>query len=78
MCGNEVSAFYSLFFVSIEMVTGPSFNSSTFMSAPNSPVPIGFPIASLGRHKSDYRAVLRFHEGLRESSLDGSLSYNLP
>ena len=29
---------YSLFFVSIQMVTGPSLSSSTFMSAPNSPV----------------------------------------
>ena len=36
---------YSLFFVSIHIVTGPSFNNSTFMSAPNSPVPIGFPNA---------------------------------
>lgn len=31
-------SYYSLFFVSIQMVTGPSFSSSTFMSAPNSPV----------------------------------------
>ena len=38
--------FYSLFFVSMQMVTGPSFNSSTFMSAPNSPVPTGLPRAS--------------------------------
>ncbi len=38
--------FYSLFFVSIQIVTGPSFNSSTFISAPNSPVPTCLPIAS--------------------------------
>ena len=33
----------SLFFVSIKIVTGPSFNSDTFISAPNSPVNISFP-----------------------------------
>lgn len=38
---------YSLFFVSMQIVTGPSFKSSTFMSAPNSPVPTCLPIASL-------------------------------
>ena len=38
---------YSLFFVSMQMVTGPSFNNSTFMSAPNSPVPISLPNAKL-------------------------------
>ncbi len=37
---------YSLFFVSMMIVTGPSFTSATFMSAPNSPVGTGFPIAS--------------------------------
>ena len=36
---------YSLFFVSMQMVTGPSLRSSTFMSAPNSPVPTCLPIA---------------------------------
>lgn len=34
---------YSLFFVSMQMVTGPSLSSSTFMSAPNSPVCTGLP-----------------------------------
>lgn len=34
---------YSLFLVSITIVTGPSFTNSTFISAPNSPVPIFFP-----------------------------------
>lgn len=38
---------YSLCFVSIQMVTGPSLSSSTFMSAPNSPVPTDFPSAVL-------------------------------
>jgi hypothetical protein len=37
---------YSLFLVSMHIVTGPSFSISTFMSAPNSPVPTGFPMAS--------------------------------
>ena len=37
---------YSLFLVSIHIVTGPSFSSSTFMSAPNSPVATCLPIAS--------------------------------
>ena len=37
---------YSLFLVSMQMVTGPSLSSSTFMSAPNSPVPTGLPRAS--------------------------------
>ena len=37
---------YSLLWVSIMIVTGPSFSNSTFMSAPNSPVPTGFPSAS--------------------------------
>ena len=32
------SRVYSLFFESISMVTGPSFNNSTFMSAPKTPV----------------------------------------
>ena len=36
---GDVALFdYSLFFVSMNIVTGPSFISSTFMSAPNSPV----------------------------------------
>jgi len=34
---------YSLFLVSIHIVTGPLFRSSTFMSAPNSPVPTSLP-----------------------------------
>ena len=34
---------YSLFFVSITIVTGPSFSSSTFISAPNTPVPTVLP-----------------------------------
>ena len=38
---------YSLFLVSIHIVTGPSLSSSTFMSAPNSPVPTGLPRAVL-------------------------------
>ena len=33
-------SYYSLFFVSMHIVTGPSFKSSTFMSAPKMPVPI--------------------------------------
>lgn len=37
---------YSLFLVSIQIVTGPSFSNSTFISAPNLPVPTCFPIAS--------------------------------
>ena len=36
---------YSLFLVSMQMVTGPSLSNSTFMSAPNSPVPTGLPKA---------------------------------
>ena len=36
---------YSLFLVSMQMVTGPLFSNSTFMSAPNSPVPISLPKA---------------------------------
>src|SRR5690606_32235533 len=34
---------YSLFFVSICMVTGPSLSSATFMSAPKIPVPTFLP-----------------------------------
>ncbi len=40
---------YSLFFVSMMMVTGPSLVRLTFMSAPNSPWPTGRPIALLSR-----------------------------
>lgn len=29
----------------MQMVTGPSFTSATFISAPNSPVPTGRPMA---------------------------------
>ena len=36
---------YSLFFVSIIIVTGPSFIKETFISAPNSPEYTCFPIA---------------------------------
>ena len=35
---------YSLLFVSIQIVTGPSLMSATFISAPNSPVPTSLPI----------------------------------
>ena len=38
---------HSLFLESMMMVTGPSLSSSTFMSAPNSPVPTSLPIAVL-------------------------------
>lgn len=34
---------YSFCFESIQIVTGPSFTRATFMSAPNTPVCIGFP-----------------------------------
>ena len=44
-----IAIVYSLFLVSIQMVTGPSLTSSTFMSAPNSPVPTCLPSASLMR-----------------------------
>jgi hypothetical protein len=37
---------YTLFFESITIVTGPSFVSATFISAPNSPVCTGFAKAS--------------------------------
>ena len=43
-CGNEN---HSLFLESMHIVTGPSLTRATFMSAPNSPVPTGFPTASL-------------------------------
>ena len=33
---------YSLFLLSIKIVTGPSLTKATFMSAPNAPVFIGF------------------------------------
>lgn len=41
------SSAYSLFFVSMHIVTGPSLSNSTFIIAPNSPVPIDLPIASV-------------------------------
>jgi hypothetical protein len=34
---------YSLAFESIIIVTGPSFKSATFISAPNAPVWMGYP-----------------------------------
>src|SRR5690606_28734041 len=37
---------YSLFFVSIEMVTGPSFSKLIFMSAPKTPVCTSLPISA--------------------------------
>lgn len=43
LCVLCAFAVYSLFFVSIQIVTGPSFSNSTFISAPNSPVPTGLP-----------------------------------
>ena len=36
---------YSLFLVSMQIVTGPSLSNSTFMSAPNVPVLTGFSIS---------------------------------
>ena len=46
--GYYISLFtvYSLFLVSMQMFTGPSFKSYTFISAPNSPVPTSRPSAS--------------------------------
>ena len=44
MASSEWVVPHSLFFVSITIVTGPSFNNSTFISAPNSPVLIVFSI----------------------------------
>ena len=38
---------HALFFVSIQMVTGPSLTSATFMSAPNSPVAAGVLVSLL-------------------------------
>ena len=38
---------HALFFVSIQMVTGPSLTSATFMSAPNSPVAAGVVVSAL-------------------------------
>ena len=43
---SHIFLFYSLFLVSMQMVTGPWFNRSTFISAPNSPVCTGLPSAS--------------------------------
>ena len=37
---------YSLLLVSIQIVTGPSLMSATFMSAPNSPVPTSLPMSA--------------------------------
>ena len=43
---GAIAKYYSLFFVSMMIVTGPSLTRETFISAPNSPVGTGFPIAS--------------------------------
>ena len=55
----------------MQIVTGPSLSSSTFMSAPNSPVPISFPIAELIlSQKVSYRGIdisgraARMYDGL--------------
>ena len=60
---------HSLFFVSMQMVTGPSFSSSTFISAPNSPAATGFPSCSstTSRNRSysgtvtSWLPALRYH-----------------
>src|SRR5690606_2070659 len=45
--GDDLHALHTLFFVSMIIVTGPSFTRATFISAPNSPVWTGFPSCEL-------------------------------
>ena len=55
---SKNGGFYTLFLVSIIIVTGPSFISSTCISAPNCPVCNGFPKSdSICFIKASYKGI---------------------
>ena len=69
---------YSLFFVSMQMVTGPSFSNSTFMSAPKSPVPIVFPMQYSIHCRTVRTAERKFPVWLPECKRGGCPSWSTP